>query len=220
MDGTVFFYVGGALVLAALVLSFVGIRGKASFPANGPQYTAVIGAFALLVAVTGAYAVANAREEQEHREEELAHESEEVAEEAGALEREGSDDAGASSQAQQGEEEGAAGAGLAGPGQSEGGPTPGETLDLTSPEDGGLAFEPDGLEAQAGTITLAYENPSQVPHNVAIEDTEGQVLGEGEVLAQGTSEATAELAPGEYTFFCAVPGHREGGMEGTLTVAP
>lgn len=217
MDGTVFFWVGGALVVAALVLSFLGIRGKDSFPSSKPLYTAVIGAFALLVAVTGAYAVANAREEQEHREEELAHEAEEAAEEEGALEQEGSDE-GASSQAQQGEEEGAAGAGTTGGGQPEGGPTPGETLDLTSPEDGSLVFEPDGLEAPAGTITLVYENPSTVPHNVAIEDESGQVLDEGETLSGGVSEATAELAPGEFTFFCAVPGHREGGMEGTLTV--
>ena len=31
-------------------------------------------------------------------------------------------------------------------------------------------------------------------------------------------EATAELVPGEYIYFCTIPGHREGGMEGTLTV--
>jgi len=215
MDGTVFFWVGGALVVAALVLSFFGIRGKGSFPPSRPVYTAVIGAFALLVVVTAAYAVANAREEQEHREEELAHEAEEAAEEAGALEQEGSGDAGAAPQAQQGEEQGAA---SPGGGQPAAGGGAGETLDITSPDDGSLSFDPDGLEAPAGTITLAYENPSAVPHNVAIEDESGQLLDEGETVSQGTSEASAELAPGEFVFFCTVPGHREGGMEGTLTV--
>jgi uncharacterized cupredoxin-like copper-binding protein len=29
---------------------------------------------------------------------------------------------------------------------------------------------------------------------------------------------SANLQPGEYKFLCTVPGHAEGGMEGTLTV--
>ena len=34
MDGNFFFVIGGLLVLAAVVISFVGIRGSDSFPPN------------------------------------------------------------------------------------------------------------------------------------------------------------------------------------------
>jgi plastocyanin len=206
LDGTVFWYVGIALTLAALVVSYVGIRGKSSFPGSTRAFAAVTVPFAILVVATAAYAVANAREEQEHREDELAHEEAEAAGEQPPA-------PGGSPSGEPAEETAAA------PGGGEEPPAaPSERLDLTSPADGGLSFDPDGLQAAAGLITLAYENPSPVPHNVNLEDEGGQTLAESEDVTEGSVEVDAELAPGEYLFYCSIAGHREGGMEGTLTV--
>jgi plastocyanin/predicted small secreted protein len=79
----------------------------------------------------------------------------------------------------------------------------------------GLAYKFADATANAGQVTFKSENPQATPHNIAIE---GPVNGKGEVVTNGTSQFQATLTPGNYTFFCSVPGHREGGMEGKLTV--
>jgi uncharacterized cupredoxin-like copper-binding protein len=60
-------------------------------------------------------------------------------------------------------------------------------------------------------------NPSQIPHGVAVEghgvDKDGQIVQHG-----GNSTVSVTLKPGKYTFYCPVPGHRQAGMVGTLTV--
>jgi plastocyanin len=99
--------------------------------------------------------------------------------------------------------------------QPEGEAAPGG-LTLSADPGGALSFDTDSLEAQAGEVTITMDNPSSNPHNVAIE---GQGVDEkGEVVAQAESQVSAQLEPGEYVFYCSVPGHRQGGMEGTLTV--
>jgi plastocyanin len=201
MDGSLFFWLGGVLVLAALAIAAIGIREKGSFPPSRVVLVLGIAAFAAIVAATGALAVVNAQDEQEHREEELAEEEAAAAEEAPPPPAPG----GQPQQVEQGEPPPP--------------PSGAAALDVTSPEDGGLIFEPDGLEAQAGNVTIAYSNPSPVPHSLAVEDAAGAVLGETPVFSEGEEEvAIDQLAPGEYVFFCTVPGHREGGMEGDLTV--
>jgi len=194
MDGTLFYYVGGALVLAALVLSFIGIRGKESFPPSGRALAGISALFGVLVIATAAYGVANAREEVDHREKELAEEEAHAAAEEPA----------------KGGEPGAP--------PAKAPPAAAETLDVTSPDDGSLSFEPDSFSTKAGTITLAYDNPSPVAHNISIKDNSGQTLAESETVTGDATEASAELVPGEYVFFCSIPGHETGGMEGTLTV--
>jgi plastocyanin len=90
---------------------------------------------------------------------------------------------------------------------------------LAADPGGALAFDQTALTAAAGDVTIVLTNESPVPHNVAIEDSGGSVVVEGEIFSGGgTRDTSATLEAGEYTFFCAVPGHRDAGMEGTLTV--
>jgi plastocyanin len=94
----------------------------------------------------------------------------------------------------------------------------GGTRTLENPADPSqLKFEKSTLEAPAGEVRLVMDNPSQLEHNIAVRgnglDEKGEVVGQGE-----ESEVTVELEPGEYEFYCSVPGHEEAGMKGTLTV--
>lgn len=93
----------------------------------------------------------------------------------------------------------------------------GETLTFTADPGGALEFEEDSVEASAGSVTLELVNESSTPHDVRVEGDGGD-LGGTETITEGTASATVELEPGDYTFYCSVPGHREAGMEGDLTV--
>ena len=93
----------------------------------------------------------------------------------------------------------------------------GEELTLSADPGGQLAFDVDRLEAEPGETSLVMDNPSSLQHNVSLEgdgvDEEGPIVGQG-----GTSTVSADLEPGDYTFYCSVLGHRDGGMEGELIV--
>src|SRR5688500_7246752 len=194
------FYVFGiALTVMALVISFFGLR-SARFPDSRAAYTGVLGLMVALVVASCAFAVALLREEAEHRSEEVAEfraEQAEVqaeAEEAATPASEGEPPPDAPEEEVEGEQP--------------------ETLELTSPADGALVFEPTTLEARAGEVELNYTNPSPVPHNVAIE-AEGETIAQGATVSGGdAAAATASLESGEYIFYCSIPGHRESGMEG------
>jgi len=91
-------------------------------------------------------------------------------------------------------------------------------LDVEADPSGQLAFTTDEASAKAGKVTVNFTNPAPVPHDVRIESSGGEELGGTEVITEKSESATVNLKPGEYTFFCSVPGHRQAGMEGTLTV--
>jgi plastocyanin len=102
-------------------------------------------------------------------------------------------------------------------GAADGGNGGGTTLELAADPGGGFSFDKDTLEAPAGTVTIHLTNDAAIPHNVGIEGNGIDVI--SETVTGAETSVTAELEPGEYTFYCDVAGHREGGMEGTLTVS-
>jgi plastocyanin len=93
----------------------------------------------------------------------------------------------------------------------------GSSLQLAADESGQLKFDKTSLSAKAGKVTITMDNPSPVPHAVAVEgngvDKDGNTVGNG-----GKSTVSVDLKAGTYTFYCPVDGHKDAGMKGTLTV--
>jgi len=92
-----------------------------------------------------------------------------------------------------------------------------ETLKIAADPSGALKFDKSSLTAKAGKVTIVMDNPSDLPHAVEIEGQGVEVAGDT-VMRGGVSKASADLKAGEYEFYCPVDGHKQAGMEGTLTV--
>ena len=82
---------------------------------------------------------------------------------------------------------------------------------------GALAYKFANAEAPAGQLEIDSKNDSSTPHDIAIEGNGVSEKGET-VQDGGVSKIDVDLKPGEYTYYCTLPGHRAGGMEGKLTV--
>jgi plastocyanin len=94
----------------------------------------------------------------------------------------------------------------------------GSTVDISTPPGSDLAYDQQDVNATAGTVTINFDNQQSTQHDVKVEDSAGEELGGTGLISSSTTTGTVDLQPGSYTFFCSVPGHREAGMEGTLTV--
>lgn len=91
-------------------------------------------------------------------------------------------------------------------------------LKLAASPGGQLSYNTKQLAAKAGKVTITMTNMSPLEHNVTVA-TGSTVLGATPTFAAGSKTLTLNLKPGTYTFYCSVPGHRQAGMEGTLTVS-
>lgn len=209
MDNELLFYVFGiGTAVSAVVVSFIGLKVK-SFP--GRALPLVVLFFAFMVGGATTFSVLHAQDEEEHKAHELEHANEvfeaEADEEQGSQEAAEAEESG-EAEAHEGGGEASEGAGAEGPGG---------TLQLAA-DPSAIAYDKAELSSAPGKVTIDFENPAAIEHDVAIEAEGGEELAASEVVTEAKTSVEAELAPGTYIFFCSVPGHREAGMEGTLSV--
>src|SRR3954454_4520532 len=85
-------------------------------------------------------------------------------------------------------------------------------------KDNQLLFTTNKLTARSGKVTIAFTNNSSLQHNFTLVNSANTVLGKTPTFAGGSKRFSATLKAGTYTYYCSVPGHRQAGMQGTLTV--
>jgi plastocyanin len=209
MNNEILFYVFGiALAVSAVLVSIAGLRLK-DFP--GKAFPVVVLWFAVLVGGATTFAVLHSKDEKADHEVEYVKAGKEIEKETSS----GPFEAGATESESAGPEEAEGGEKeAAGKAEASG---PGGTVKLAASESE-LKFDTTELTSKPGKVTIDFENPSAIPHNVQIENEKGEVLGGTETIASSEESATVDLEPGTYTFFCSIPGHRQAGMEGTLVV--
>lgn len=79
-----------------------------------------------------------------------------------------------------------------------------------------FAFDPGDFSLPADTaVDITLANKGVVEHDITVDELDLEIFATG---GETTTE-TVTLPAGTYTFYCSVPGHRTGGMEGTLTVS-
>ncbi|GAC1325874.1 MAG: hypothetical protein NVSMB25_24810 [Thermoleophilaceae bacterium] len=200
---TAFHVVGGLTALWAVVLAGLGLS-RHDFPGRGSAERIVLAISALLVVGSIATAIGTATTAKKFGG--LA-----SAQASGGRAVEGGQKAGPAKEAPAPPQTPPA---ATKPAPAGGGPA---KLSLSADPSGALKFNTTTLSASAGQVQITLTNPAPLPHNISLEGN-GVSQG-GATVAQGkTSTLSATLKPGTYTFFCSVPGHRQGGMQGTLTV--
>jgi uncharacterized cupredoxin-like copper-binding protein len=93
------------------------------------------------------------------------------------------------------------------------------TVNVKADAGGQLKFNKSKLSTKAGKVTIKMMDPSSsgIAHGIALSgkgvNKKGKVVNPGK-----TTTVTVTLKVGKYTYFCPVPGHKQAGMRGTLTV--
>jgi uncharacterized cupredoxin-like copper-binding protein len=93
-----------------------------------------------------------------------------------------------------------------------------QTLNVTAAIGGNLKFTPSQLTAKTGLATISVKVAAG-GHTFDFDDSSTLFASLALTNSGSTVNGTAFFShPGNYTFFCAIPGHRAAGMQGTITV--
>lgn len=76
-----------------------------------------------------------------------------------------------------------------------------------------FAFTPDAITVAAGG-SIEFVNDANQPHDFHVEDLSTPHVDGGDSYVLDVSS----LAPGTYDVWCEIPGHKDSGMTGTLTI--
>jgi len=94
-------------------------------------------------------------------------------------------------------------------------PVANTTLRMSEKE---YSITPSKSTAQTGKIDFMVKNDGTIVHNFAIE-VDGKEVKSSDVQPGKSIPFSVTIStPGDYQFYCAIPGHRQLGMQGTLTV--
>src|SRR5207237_3336365 len=80
---------------------------------------------------------------------------------------------------------------------------------------------PATITASAGG-TLTVQNTGTVAHDLVVANSAGQVLIKTNIIQPGASAQLtlpSSVTAGSYTVYCDVPGHKQQGMTGSMTVS-
>jgi plastocyanin len=92
----------------------------------------------------------------------------------------------------------------------------GSTVRISADPSGQLAFQQKSVNAKPGKVTIDFDNPSPVAHDVTVIQG-SKKLGATKVITDSKATVDVTLQPGSYTYYCSVDAHRQAGMEGKLT---
>jgi outer membrane protein assembly factor BamB len=98
-------------------------------------------------------------------------------------------------------------------------PATANTIKIEANPTGLLKYTESSIHAKPGSETVSFTNNSPIEHDVVIASTNPEkVLGKTPIFVKGTHTFKVTLPAGTYVYYCSVPGHREAGMEGKLTI--